>query len=472
MNRRKFFKNGSLFTLGTALLNPFDGVANNTLEATENFRNKKAKNIIFLVSDGMSQGTLNMTNVFKNHRDGTDTTWIQGYKDNKLVRALMDTESANSLVTDSAAGGSAWGSGFRVKNGSINVGVNGEEYLPILQKFQKRGKKVGVVTSVPVTHATPSSFCTNSKSRSSQEAIAEHYIDLNIDIMLGGGRDFFDKNNRKDKRDLISEYLQKGFQVVLNRNEFLSIKQNQKVLGLFGGNGMDYDIDRQNDPEVSQQQPTLAEMTRAAIAHLDNKNGFVMQVEGGRVDWAAHANDIAGLIHDQLAFDDAVKVALDFAEKDKNTLVIITTDHGNANPGIMYGKDVTTRFDSLLKYKKSNEWLLNQINKDTTATKLDELVDFANGFKLSEDENKKILSYYNGLEKPEDGLYNYKKVPLQYYSDLQKTRNAVGWISTEHTGDYVELAAYGPGSQLLKSFVKNTDLHYLMLRAAEFENKF
>jgi alkaline phosphatase len=213
-------------------------------------------------------------------------------------------------------------------------------------------------------------------------------------------------------------------------------------------------------------------MTRAAIAHLDNKNGFVMQVEGGRVDWAAHANDIAGLIHDQLAFDDAVKVALDFAEKDKNTLVIITTDHGNANPGIMYGKDVTTRFDSLLKYKKSNEWLLNQINKDTTATKLDELVDFANGFKLSEDENKKILSYYNGLEKPEDGLYNYKKVPLQYYSDLQKTRNAVGWISTEHTGDYVELAAYGPGSQLLKSFVKNTDLHYLMLQAAEIENKF
>lgn len=472
MNRRKFFKNGSLFTLGTAILNPFESHASTIDIAAETNKNKKAKNIIFLVSDGMSQGTLNMANVFKNHRDGKNTTWIQGYKDNKLVRALMDTESASSLVTDSAAGGSAWGSGFRVKNGSINVGVNGEEYLPILQKFQKRGKKVGIVTSVPVTHATPSSFCTNSKSRGSQEAIAEHYIDLNIDVILGGGRDFFDKNSRKDKRDLIADFVQKGFQVVLNRDDFNAMKPNQKVLGLFGGNGMDYDIDRQNDAELTKLQPTLAEMTTKAISQLDNKNGFVMQVEGGRVDWAAHANDIAGLVHDQLAFDDAVKVALDFAEKDKNTLVIITTDHGNANPGIMYGKDVTARFDSLLTYKKTNEWLLNQITKDTTAAKLDELVDFANGFKLTEDENKKILSYYNGLEKPEDGLYNYKKVPLQYYSDLQKQRNAVGWISTEHTGDYVELAAFGPGSQLLKSFVKNTDLHYFMLQAAEIENKF
>ena len=73
---------------------------------------------------------------------------------------------------------------------------------------------------------------------------------------------------------------------------------------------------------------------------------------------------------------------------------------------------------------------------------------------------------------PEEGLYNYKNVPLQYYSELQKIRNAVGWISTEHTGDYVELAMFGPGSELLKPFVKNTDLHYLMLQAAEIENKF
>ena len=470
MNRRKFLQNGSLFTIGASIIAPFDTQARNI--STETFKNHKAKNIIFMVADGMSQGTLTMANVFKNHKLGQDTHWIRGYKDNKLVRALMDTESASSLVTDSAAGGSAWGGGFQVNNGSINVGINGEEYLPILQKFKQKGKKVGCVTTVPITHATPSSFCTNSKSRGSQDEIAENYLALNFDFMMGGGLEFFDKNKRKDKRDLLAEFSLKGYQVLHKKEQLSNIKSNKPVLGLFAENGMDYEIDRQTDSQLSKEQPTLAEMTANAITHLNNKNGFVMQVEGGRVDWAAHANDIAGLIHDQLAFDDAVKVALDFAIKDKNTLVLITTDHGNANPGLMYGKDVTTRFETTMKYTKTNEWLLNQITKDTSASKLDELVDYANGFKLTDEENKKILSYYNGLEKPENGLYNYKNVPLQYYSELQKTRNAVGWISTEHTGDYVELAMYGPGSESLPSFVKNTDLHYLMLQAAEVENKF
>ncbi len=471
MNRRKFFKNGSLFTIGATILNPFETTAQ-IPEVSETFQNRKAKNIIFLVSDGMSQGTLTMANVFKYHKTGQHTHWIQGYKDNLLVRALMDTESASSLVTDSAAGGSAWGSGFRVKNGSVNVGVNGEAYLPILQKFKLRGKKVGCVTSVPITHATPSSFCVNSKSRGSQEGIAESYLDINFDVMLGGGAEFFSPNKRKDKKDMIAAFTQKGYQIAKTTQDLKNIKPNVPVLGLFGENGMEYEIDRQNDAIFNKVIPTLAEMTTKAIAQLDNENGFVMQIEGGKVDWAAHANDIAGLIHDQIAFDDAVKVALDFAQKDKNTLVIITTDHGNANPGIMYGKDVNVRFDSIQKYKKTNEWLLNQINKNTTPMQLQELVDYANGFKLTETEVKKILGYYTGLEKPEDGLYNYKHVPLAYYSEIQKIRNAVGWISTEHTGDYVELAMYGPGSELLKPFVKNTDLHYLMLQAAEIENKF
>ena len=471
MDRRKFFRNGSLFTIGTAVLNPFESIAN-TIQAKELFRNRKAKNIIFLVSDGMSQGTLNMADVFKYRKTGQHTHWIQGYKDNKLIRGLMDTESASSLVTDSAAGGSAWGSGFRVNNGSINVGTKGEAYLPILQKFKQKGKKVGCVTSVPITHATPSSFCVNSTSRGSQEGIAESYLEINFDVMMGAGDNFFNGSKRKDKRDLTADFAAKGYQVVRNKTDIETLKPNVPVLGLFGDNGMEYDIDRQNDSELIKTVPTLAQMTTAAIKQLDNKNGFVMQIEGGKVDWAAHANDIAGLIHDQLAFDDALKVALDFAEKDKNTLVIVTTDHGNANPGSMYGKDVNKRFDSIQNYKKTNEWLLNKVTKDTTSSQLQELVDYANGFKLTDEESAKILSYYNGLAKPEEGLYNYKNVPLEYYSEIQKKHNAVGWISTEHTGDYVELAAYGPGSELLKPFCKNTDLHYLMLQAAEIENKF
>jgi alkaline phosphatase len=471
MNRRKFFKNGSLFTIGATILNPFETIAQ-IPEVSENFRNRKAKNIIFLVSDGMSQGTLTIANVYKYHKTGQNTHWIQGYKDNLLVRALMDTESASSLVTDSAAAGSAWGGGFRVKNGSLNIGANGEAYLPILQKFKMRGKKVGCVTSVPVTHATPASFSVSSKSRDNQDGIAENYLDLKFDVMMGGGANFFSAEKRKDKKDLASVFAQKGYQIFKTRQDLEKIKPNVPVLGLFGAHGMEYEIDRQNDETFNKVIPTLAEMAEKAIQQLDNKDGFVVQIEAGRVDWAAHANDIAALIHDQLAFDDAVKVALDFAQKDKNTLVIVCTDHGNANPGLMYGKDVTARFDSVQKYKKTNEWLLNQVTKNTTPNQLQELVDYANGFKLTDEEVTKILGYYNGLEKPEEGLYNYKHVPLNYYSEIQKIRNAVGWISNEHTGDYVELAMYGPGSELLKPFVKNTDLHYLMLQAAEIENKF
>src|SRR5690554_7013143 len=94
---------------------------------------------------------------------------------------MMDTASASSLVTDSAAGGSAWGGGVRVPNGTLNVGANGEQYTPILQKFKKEGKKVGCVTTVPITHATPASFCVNNESRRNQPEIAEQYAELKFD---------------------------------------------------------------------------------------------------------------------------------------------------------------------------------------------------------------------------------------------------------------------------------------------------
>ena len=94
-----------------------------------------------------------------------------------------------------------------------------------------------------------------------------------------------------------------------------------------------------------------------------------------------------------------------------------------------------------------------------------------NGFALTDDEAKHIIGFYNGLEK-EDGLYNYKKLPFKFFADIQKKYDSVGWISMDHSGDYVELAVYGPGMELLKPFVKNTDLHYLMLNAAGVENKF
>ncbi len=471
MNRRKFFRNGSLFTIGSTIINPFQVSARN-IDFDTLKKNKKAKNIIFLVSDGMSSGTLNMADLFLNRKNGKGSNWIQLYKDNRVTRALMDTASASSIVTDSAAGSSAWGSGFRVNNGAINVGVNGEEYLPILQKFKKSGKSVGCVTTVPITHATPSGFCVNSKSRNGQADIAVSYLDINFDIMMGGGLEFFDAAKRKDKRNLFADFEKKGYQIAKNRLEMIQTNNEKPILGIFFEDGLPYNIDRQNDPELIKTIPTLAEMTQKAIDKLkNNKNGFALQIESGKVDWGAHSNDVAALIHEQIAFDEAIKIVIDFAEKDNETLVIITTDHGNANPGIIYGKEASTNFDSIQKYKKTNEWLLNKINSESTLSQVHELIEYANGTFISDENAKKVLSYYTNLEK-EEGLYNYKKLPFHAYSEMQKKNNSVGWISEEHSGDYVELAMFGPGSELLKPFVKNTDLHYLMLQAAEIENKF
>lgn len=472
MNRRKFFRNGSLFTLGTALLNPLQGSAH-VLNLTTQHKNKKAKNIIFMVSDGMSTGTLNMADLYLNRKTGKGSNWLQLYKDQRINHALMDTASASSIVTDSSAGSSSWGGGVRVKNGVLNVGPKGEKYMPIWQKFKKAGKMAGCVTTVPITHATPAGFCVNNDSRNAQEDIAADYLNLGFDIMMGGGHKYFSADTRKDKTDMYAAYTAKGWQVVRTQQEMLSAATDKPILGVFAEDGLPYTIDRKNDKELTTATPTLAEMAQKAIDRMKgHKEGFVLQIEGGKVDWGAHANDIAALLYDQVAFDEAVKVAIDFADKDKETLVIITTDHGNANPGVIYGKDANDNFDSIQNYTHTNEWLLNEIKPDFTVAKVRELVQAVNGRTIPDEDAKTILSYYDGLHKEEGGLYNYKNLPYKAFSQMQQKNNSVGWISMDHSADYVNLAMFGPGSELLKPFVKNTDLHYLMLQAAEVENKF
>lgn len=466
MKRRSFFRNGSLALAGTSLFSGHEVLANG-------FSNKKAKNIIFLVSDGMSTGTLHMANLHSERTFGHSSHWISLYKEKRAARALMDTQSANSIVTDSAAASSAFGGGFRVHNGSLNVSPEGKDNLPIWQKFKKKGKKAGVVTSVTVTHATPAGFCVTSKSRSAEPQIAEDYLSLGIDVVMGGGDEHFNAEHRKDKKDLYTAYRSKGYQVARNRNELLNAGNNQPLLGIFSQGGIPFAIDRENDADLKKHTPSLAEMSRKAIDILSkNPEGFVLQIEGGKVDWAAHANDIAGLLYDQLAFDEALKVAIDFAEKDKNTLVIMTTDHGNANPGTISGSKANDGFDSLRAYTKTNEWLLNQITKDTSLNQIKDLIHATNGISATDEEVKSMKSYYDEIVRGEDGLYNYRKVPFKLYSEIQKKYNSIGWISMSHSSDHVELAAFGPGSELLKPYCLNTDLHYLMLEAAEVENRF
>ncbi|OYU85237.1 MAG: alkaline phosphatase [Flavobacterium sp. BFFFF2] len=472
MNRRSFLKNSGIALTAGSMMPSLVGAQSPQL--AEEFGSKKAKNIIFMVSDGMSLGTLAMTDTFLQRKYGKGSQWLSLYKNREVMRSLMDTASASSLVTDSAAGSSSWGGGVRVNNGSLNVGPDGTPYLPILQKFKKKGKKVGCVTTVPITHATPAGFCINAASRNSQSDIADMYLKLRFDVMMGGGLDYFTADKRKDGKDMLSEFERNQFKVVRNRSALLALKTQQELIGVFDRDGLPYSIDRQQDATQSAQIPTLAEMAQKAIECMAaHPEGFVLQVESGKVDWAAHGNDIAALIHEQIAFDLAIEVVMDFARKNKDTLVIITTDHGNANPGLIYGKEANANFDRLQTFDHTNEWLLNAIHADSSSLYVQELFKKHQQIELNNDEAKQILGYYTGLEKEEaGGLYNYKKLPYKYVAELQKKHTSVGWISMDHSGDFVELAAFGPGSDKLPAFVKNTDLHTFMLDAAEIENKF
>lgn len=469
MKRRDFLKGGSLAFGG--LLFSSSLLKANTIK--EEFKGKKAQNIIYLVSDGMSIGTLNMADIYSRRKLGKASNWISLYENQLVQRGLMDMASLNSIVTDSAAASSSWGGGHRVNNGSLNTGPNGEEYLPILQKFKKAGKKVGCVTTVPITHATPAGFSIYTKSRNSQEDIAVLYSEIGFDVMMGGGHQYFDAEKRKDKKDMYSVFKNKGYTVARNKSEMLSAPKNKPLLGTFSDEALPYSSDQNSDEQLKKEIPTLAEMTAKAIEQMkDHKNGFVMQVEAGKVDWSAHANDISALLYDQLAFDDAVKVAIDFARKDGNTLVVITTDHGNANPGLIYGKKTNDNFDRIQNFTQTNEWILQGITINNNEKFVKERIAEANaGINITDAQASEILTYYKAAQK-EDGIYNPRHLPFKLLSEIQKNYTSVGWISMDHSADYVEMAMYGPGSELMKPFMKNTEMHTFLLNVAQVENKF
>lgn len=463
MNRRLFFRNSSFLALGALVASPFNKTYSQSLAELNNNK-EKAKNIIFLVSDGMSGGTLSMADQFLLRSTGQRSNWMKLYQENLVSRSLMETASANSIVTDSAAASSSWGGGVRVNNGSLNINPDGSSNTPILQKFRKMGKKVGCVTTVPITHATPAGFSVATTSRNDQDKIAEMYLSIGFDVMLGGGAKYFSADSRRDKKDLFQAYKSANWQVAHNKKDLSQLTSNKPALGVFANDAVPYTLDHLQDKNLVETVPTLAEMTASAIKLMSgNEKGFALQVEAGKVDWAAHGNDIGSLIKDQIAFDDAIKVAMDFAKNDKNTLVIITTDHGNANPGISGGK-VNANFDSIQNYRHTNEWILNGFDDKSSISQIKERVDYANaGLSLNNEEAALLQSYYRKLN-TETGIYNARELPFKPLAEIQRKHNSIGWISMDHSSDNVELAAYGPGSQLLPSFVMNTDLHGFMLQ--------
>jgi len=473
LSRLEFLKTGALTTAAWGS-GAFFQRQNGILKKS---KTGDAKNVIFLVSDGMSSGTFTLADLVKQAQFGEKTNWIKLYEsDRKYYRGLMDMASLNSTVTGSAAAASSWGSGHRINNEAVNWGPDDEQYKTICEIFRDAGKGTGLVTTTRLTHATPAGFAINMPSRWMEDEIAMQYSGRNYDLLLGGGRRHFLPARREDGKDLYQVFRQNGYTIVESKEELKRATRNSKLLGLFNDSHLPYMVDYNSTPEIRRVTPTLKEMTEAALQRLDkNPNGFLLQIEGGRVDHGAHDNDAAGIIYDQLAFDDAIKIVMDFTGNRDDTLVILTTDHGNANPalnaeGPRYG-DSPAHMATLFEYRHSFEWIrreLREIRNDKSwrtlpVSKIRDVIEHATHTKIRSDEALMIREAFEGKFR---APYHDRQGAVAVMAGVLANYNSIYFTGTGHTADYVELAAWGPGSERIPEFVRNTRLFDLMVEMA------
>lgn len=423
---------------------------------------KRVKGVVFLVSDGMSPGVFTLAEAFSQQIRGKGTTWWKLWNEAAAARGLMDTASADSLVTDSAAAASAWGGGQRVNNGAINSNPSGKRIEPIATALKAAGVKLGLVTTTRLTHATPAGFAASVPNRGQEDEIASQYPGQ-ADVLLGGGARHFHQDHRKDGKDLFGEFEKAGHTVVRDRAALLACHAD-KVLGVFGDDHLPYTVDHINDPDLKARVPTLAEMTTAALDRfLAGDAPFLLMVEGGRIDHAAHLNCIAGVLHDQLAFDDAVAAALAKSAGRDDILVVVTSDHGNANPGLngmgsryhrsneAFAKvaDLTTSYESLFRRwndmkNPSNEALSGLFEKHLHFTPEANELDAIRAA-MTDGE----IHDWNHQHRNREGLIG----------QIHGNHTGIGWAGVSHTSDPTIVSATGPESARFGGLVVNTDVH-------------
>lgn len=436
------------------------------------FAKAPVKNVIIVMPDGMSA------------THGTVARWYNGGKalaSDEMVSGAIRTYSAESLISDSAPASTAFATGHKSNSKFIGVlparttmpGVAqiAEElkYKPVatvLEGAKLQGKSVGLVATSNIQHASPAGYSAHTFNRGDYNDIAEQQVYLDIDVVFGGGKQYLlptaQGGKRTDGEDLIAVLKARGYQFVEDRKQMANLKGG-KAWGMFAMDDMAYEFDR---PAFRPEEPSLAAMTRKAIEILaQNKDGFFLFVEASKVDWASHANDPIGVISDVLAFDEAMKVALDFAKKDGQTLVLGFTDHGNG--GMSIGNKATDKNYDTLPY----EALIAPLKK---ATLTGEGIEKMLAGDLSESNIRFIMSTYYGVEdlaaEEVTAIQHAKKGSMNYVvGPMISKRSVIGWTTTGHTGEDVFLYAYGPNKPT--GVIQNTDLALAQASALGFDLK-
>ncbi|MFC1725719.1 alkaline phosphatase [candidate division KSB1 bacterium] len=292
---------------------------------------EKVKNVILLIGDGTGITQVSAARIRAVGASG------KLYIDKMPVTGIQKTHSARQLITDSAASGTALAAGFKTNNGMIGMTPDGKKILTILEAAKEQGKMTGLIATSTITHATPAAFASHVRSRSNEPAIASQIIENMVNVIFGGGKNFFIPQHlkfskRKDERNLIEEAKKAGYTYIETKEDLQSVN-NDFVLGLFHYGPL----------TTEEPEPMIAELTEKAIDLLKrNENGFFLMVEGSQIDWECHDNDTEKAIRQILLFDLAVKAAVEFALENKETLIIITGDHETGgmavNGGSLDGK--------------------------------------------------------------------------------------------------------------------------------------
>ncbi|WP_346699224.1 alkaline phosphatase [Catenibacillus scindens] len=350
------------------------------------------KYVFLFIGDGMSYPQIQLTNYFvsANNQDGAQTVNVDGEDQTVLssqnnltmmqfpVAGSAQTYDSTSFAPDSASTATSIATGYKTWSGSINVSTDfSQEYETIAEKLKaQKDYKIGVVTSVNLNHATPAAFYAHQASRNSYYEIGLELIESNFDYFAGGGL-LSPTGNEEDQTDLYQLAEEAGYTVVRTQAEAeaLTADTGKTIVieeHLADSDSMPYAMD------LEEGQWGLADYVEKGIEMLDNDNGFFMMVEGGKIDWACHANDAAATISDTIAFDNAVAKAVEFYEEHPDeTLILVTGDHETGGLTIGYaGTDYDT-------------FLTNFNNQKLSFAKFDS--DYVSGYKENKTDFETVM---------------------------------------------------------------------------------
>jgi alkaline phosphatase len=440
-----------------------------------------AKNLIVLISDGTSLEQFTMARWYVGAPLALD----------EIRCGSVWTYSADSIVTDSAASATAFATGQRTCNGLLSVSATPplistltapapnarlRPLATVLEGARLAGKSTGIVVTCPFTHATPAAYYAHAESRALKHDIAEQAVHGGVDVLFGGGLDKLlpreAAGSRDDGEDLLHLLRKREFKIVRTAAELSDIKHG-RVWGLFSTDAMAADIDR---PSIAPDEPTLAQMTAKAIALLSqNGNGFFLLVEGSQIDWGNHAHDPAHAIGDLVAFDDAVRVALDFAKRDGKTLLLAISDHntGGFSIGSQYGSVWQMKPEQIVgrinRMKMTLQGLKHRLGPDPEAWETKEVMaalEEKRGISVSEPVARLIRDQMKSrLRDPDQSL---GKSLGQVLEDVVGSPDGLfGWTTFDHTGGDTPLHAFGPGRPV--GMVDAPEIGRLCARALGFD---